>query len=215
MFNADKTASGLNTPGVIEGFQLWRDMFKNGSANIKPSRDAFAIDILCEGETAMQFNGTWAIGTIEEKYPDSNIGVVPYPLPEGGSPSSVAGGWKMVANAGSSNMDEACKYAVYVFGDEDSQNMLEWCTELKFAYPPRKSVVESGSEIYNQGLRAAFTNDIYGTERPELSLPPEVLEIVMDLVQTAWFDTSVSVEDAVEHADKQINDFIASYDGVL
>ena len=99
IFTADKKDSAVNSEGVIKGLKFWRDLIESGAANVKPSRSTGDIGILCEGETAMQVCGTWAIATAENKYPDKKIGVVPLPVPEGGTAASVAGGWKLMVNA--------------------------------------------------------------------------------------------------------------------
>lgn len=126
----------------------------------------------------------------------------------------MAGGWKICANANSKNAEEAAKFAVWMFGD-DPARMEQWCTETKFAFAPRKSIVDANADVYQQGLCAEFTNNILGTEQPEKRLPAEVSTILQDMLQSAYFDTSVSLEDAVTLAEESINDFLSGYDGAL
>ena len=216
VYNEDKTAAALNNEGVLKNLEIKRKMFEEGYANIKPSRGNTEIGMLCEGETAMQINGTWAISQMQNNYPEmtEQIGVAPLPIPEDGEASSVAGGWKICANANSKNAEEAAKFAVWMFGD-DPARMEQWCTETKFAFAPRKSIVDANADVYQQGLCAEFTNNILGTEQPEKRLPAEVSTILQDMLQSAYFDTSVSLEDAVTLAEESINDFLSGYDGAL
>lgn len=209
-------AAAFNTEGVIENLTLKRQMFEEGYANIKPSRGNTEVGMLCEGETAMQINGTWAISQIEKNYPDSveNIGVAPLPVPEGGEAASVAGGWKICANANSEYAEEAAEFAVWMFGD-DPARMEQWCTDIKFAYAPRNSITEANEEFYNEGLKEVFTSQVLGTEAPEMRLPAEVSTILQDMLQSAYFDTSISVEDCVTDAEAQVNDFLSTYEGTL
>lgn len=216
IYNEDKTAAALDNEGVLKNLELKRQMFEEGYANIKPSRGNTEIGMLCEGETAMQINGTWAISQMTNNYPDmvDKIGVAPLPVPEGGEAASVAGGWKICANANSENAEEAAKFAVWMFGD-DTARMEQWCTETKFAFAPRQSIIEANEEVYQTGLNAEFTNKILGTEKPEMRLPAEVSTILQDMLQSAYFDTGVSLEDTVALAQESINDFLGSYDGAL
>lgn len=216
IYNEDKTAATLNNEGVLKNLELKRQMFEEGYANIKPSRANTEIGMLCEGETAMQINGTWAITQMANNYPEmvDKIGVAPLPVLEGGEAASVAGGWKICANANSENPEEAAKFAIWMFGD-DPVRMEEWCTKTKFAFAPRQSIIDANEEIYQTGLNAEFTNNILGTEKPEMRLPAEVSTILQDMLQSAYFDTSVSLEDTVTFAEEGINDFLSSYDGAL
>ena len=207
----------LNEPGVIENFELKRKMFEEGYANINPSRSNTDIGMLCEGETAMQLMGTWGISQIKNRYPEmeEKIGVVPIPVSEGGTPTTVAGGWKLCANANSDYAEEAAKFVVWMFGSEDNSKTARWCTEVKFAYSPRKSVTADHEEFYHEGLKGVFTDNILGTEIPELRLPAEISDTLQDLLQTVYFDTSISVEDAIAIAEEEVNDFLSTYDGAL
>ena len=216
VFNEEKTAAKLNQPGVIENLELKRKMLEEGSANLKPSRNNTEIGILADGETAMQINGSWAITKLEQEYPDfiDHVGLVPLPVPEGGHASTVAGGWKVCANANSKYPKEAAKFAAWLFAD-DASHAEEWCTEVKFAYSPRKSVVENNSDIYQKGLRSVFTNEIFGTEKAEKRLPAEISTILQDLLQAAYFDTSTDITEEVIKAENKINEFLAGYDGEL
>lgn len=215
IFNADKTAAAINQPGVIENLKLKREMYENGSANIKPSRGSADSGVIGDGETALHLNGTWAIAGLERNYPEKNFNVVPIPVPEGGSPSSVAGGWKLAANSTSPNADKAVEFVTWMFAGEDNSRMTEWCTDIKFAYAPRLSVLKDVEAVYNEGMRAVFTSEVYGTEQPELRLPPEVASILEDMLQACYYDSSVTVEDEVAKAEQKINEFLATYEGVL
>lgn len=207
----------LNEPGVIENFELKRKMFEEGCANINPSRGNTEIGILCEGETAMQIMGTWGISQIENDYPEmaDKIGVASLPVSEDGTPTTVAGGWKLCANANSEYADEAAKFVVWAFASEDNSRMTRWCTEVKFAYAPRASATADNEEFYHEGLRGVFTDEILGTEIPELRLPAEVSETLQELLQNVYFDTSISIEDALAIAEEEVNDFLSTYNGVL
>ncbi|HIR28134.1 MAG TPA: hypothetical protein IAB84_09240, partial [Candidatus Choladousia intestinigallinarum] len=64
-------------------------------------------------------------------------------------------------------------------------------------------------------LKEVFTSQVLGTEAPEMRLPAEVSTILQDMLQSAYFDTSISVEDCVTDAEAQVNDFLSTYEGTL
>ncbi|KAF1302626.1 MULTISPECIES: ABC transporter substrate-binding protein [Enterococcus] len=204
----DGEKSLLNTKPVIDALTLWKKMVDDGSANLKPSRFASDVGILGDEETAMWIGGSFGIKALEDDYADTNVGVVPLPIPEDGMPTSVAGGWKLVVNSQSKHADEAAKFAKWLFLDKDAKNSTEWNTEVKFSYSPRKSVIKNAEDIYQKGLRANFTNDIYGTERPELSMDPKVSDIIGDMIQNALF--SDTPEQAAKDADKKLTEYFES-----
>lgn len=197
--------SELSSDSVVNALGLWKQMVDDGSANLKPSRFASDVGILGDGETAMWIGGSFGIKALEDDYPDTNIGVVPLPIPEGGTPTTVAGGWKVVVNSQSKHADEAAKFVQWLFLDKDAKNSTEWNTEVKFSYSPRKSVIKNAETIYQKGLRSVFTNEIYGTEKPELSMDPKVSDIIGDMIQEDLFSTSP--EEAAKAADQKLNDF--------
>ncbi|WP_333791925.1 sugar ABC transporter substrate-binding protein [Muricomes intestini] len=202
-FEGDKSL--LNTPEMIKALTMWKQMVDDGSANIKPSRFASDGAILAEGETAMWIGGSWAITQYEKEYPDMNIGLVPLPIPDGGKPASAGGGWRLAVSSQSQVAEQAAKFVQWLFLDEDPTNAIQWNTEVKFSYSPRKSVIEQAEDIYQKGLRATFTNEIYGTEQPELSMEPEVSDIIGDMLQNAIF--SMSPEDAAKEGDRKLTEF--------
>lgn len=213
VYTEDKTGSALNDPKVAESLQLWRNMFETGAANLKPSRSGSEIAMLGEGETAMQLCGSWAVTLVEETYKDRNIGVVPLPTPEGGTAATVAGGWKLGANSQSEYANEAAEFVTWLFAG-DTERALEWCTEVKFAYSPRTSVTEAGGDTYTQGIRQVFT-DVLDTAIPEMRLPAEVVEIIEDMIQSAYFDQSITVEEATQTAHEELELFLEDYEGDL
>jgi multiple sugar transport system substrate-binding protein len=84
---------------------------------------------------------------------------------------------------------------------------LKWGTEVKFAYSPRKSVVEAGKDIYSKGLRKVFTDEIYNSAIPEPRYPSEILDIVGDAMQNVMFK-NISGADAAKEADAKITEFL-------
>ena len=79
VFNESGDKAALNNEGVLSYLELMRKMYEEGYANINPSRDNTEIGMLCEGETAMQIEGSWGITQMRDQYPEmmDKIGIVP------------------------------------------------------------------------------------------------------------------------------------------
>lgn len=203
----------FDSEAAIAALKLWGDLIKAGAPSKISIPGTFDISLLGTAQAAMQVSGTWAIADLENKYPDTNIGLVPLPLPEGGKPATCAGGWKMMVNANSAQAEEAAKFAMWCFaGTVD--NPLKWCTQVKFAYSPRKSVVEAGKEIYSKGLRDVFTSQIYESAIGEPRYPAEVVDAIGDALQNVMFRDSDPAQEA-KIANDKINAFLQSFDGSM
>lgn len=196
---------------VNKALNLWRDLI-NAGATAKltggPWEPLIASDI-----APMQVVGTWIISALEKEHSDKNIGVVPLPTPNGGKAATDAGGWKFMVNGRSKNKDAAAKFVMWAWA-ENTKMPLEWCTDVKFAYSPRKSVMKEGQAIYTKGLRKEFTESIYSTAIGEPRYPAEIVNAVGDAIQQVMF-TNVAVEDAAKEANEKINSFLSDYSGSL
>ncbi|QJD84242.1 ABC transporter substrate-binding protein [Cohnella herbarum] len=201
-------ASGLTAPGARTMYGFFRDMAKDGLLNLHPSRPTTDIGILASGETAMQVSGSWNIRTLEANYSDQEIGVVPLPVPPGGKELTAAGGWKIGVNHFGSNADEAAKFILWAFAEREDIP-LKWCTEVKFAYPSRESVMSAGEQQYDRGLRSVFTSRIFGTERQEPQLPEELTRIFTDSLNKLLFGEA-SVDTLLADTNARLSAYFAN-----
>ncbi|MBB6636918.1 ABC transporter substrate-binding protein [Cohnella thailandensis] len=204
VLNADGTQSTFHSPETAKALDYWGRFFKEGLSPTKLQNGPTEIDNLGSKGAAMQIAGTWAITRAEEVFGDVPINVAPLPIPEGGQAATDAGGWKFAVNGKSAHAEEAAKFVMWAFA-EDPARALKWCTEVKFAYSPRKSVVEQGKAIYNQGMRKVFTEQIYDSAIPEPRYPSEVLDVVGDAIQNVMFGKYDGAK-AAEEADAKINE---------
>jgi multiple sugar transport system substrate-binding protein len=207
VLSADGTTSTFNSPEAAKALDEWGAFFKDGSSPAKLQLGPWDIGNLGTKTAAMQIVGTWAVNDTENKFKDVPIGLAPLPIPSGGKAATDAGGWKLAANAHSAHADEAAKFIMWAFGGSDNSHALKWGTEIKFAYSPRKSVVEAGKSIYSKGLRKVFTEEIYNSAVPEPRYPSEVLDIVGDAMQNVMFK-NMSGADAAKDADSKISAFL-------
>ncbi|HUC93898.1 MAG TPA: extracellular solute-binding protein [Paenibacillus sp.] len=195
-------SSGLTGSRAADMYRFFRRMVEQDLINMRPSRPTTDIGILASGETAMQVSGSWNIRMLETEFKDQPIGVIPLPAPADGSRVTIAGGWKMAVNRQSEYAEEAAKFIMWSFAGT-SDIPLKWVSQTKFAYSPRNSVMEAGEKYYREGLRAVFTDEIYGTERAEPQLPEEIYRIFSDSLQELLFAESTP-EDIVSKARRLI-----------
>ncbi|WLD93844.1 sugar ABC transporter substrate-binding protein [Alkalihalobacillus sp. AL-G] len=205
----DKTASNFDSPEVVKALDYWGSFFQEGSSPAKLQRGPWEIGHVGEETAAMQIVGTWDVPALEREFPDVNVGVAPIPIPEGGKQATAAGGYKFAVNSKSEHVEEAAKFVMWAFGDEDTSHALEWCTDVKFAYSPRKSVIEAGQETYNSGLQKVFTDEIYETAIPEPSFNAKTVDIIGTALQEVMFG-DVSGEDAAKKAHEKINESLGN-----
>ncbi|KQX62656.1 ABC transporter substrate-binding protein [Paenibacillus sp. Root444D2] len=207
LISEDGKHSGLSQVKGENMYNFFHSMVSQGLINMQPSRPATDIGILTNGETAMQVSGTWNIRMLETQYADQPIGVVPLPTPDGGNRLTIAGGWKIAVNSRSDYASEAAKFVMWAFSG-DTSIPLKWCSDVKFAYSPRKSVMEAGTDYYRRGLREVFTNEIFGTERMEPQYPEEINRTFTQSLQSILY-SGVSGKEVVQSMDEKIDRFLS------
>jgi multiple sugar transport system substrate-binding protein len=168
---------------------------------------------VADGTAPMQVGGTWMISNIERDYGTKNIGLVPIPVPAGGKAATDAGGWKFMVNNKSKVKEEAIKFVMWAWA-QNVDKPLEWCTSTKFAYSPRKSVMNAGKEIFSKGLRKSFTQDIYSTAIGEPRYPAEIVNMVGDALQSVMFGNA-DPKAAAKTANDKIDIYLKTFKGSL
>ena len=203
VYNADGTLA-INSAAMAGALDFWGSFFQNSYSPSSLQYGPWSIDNIGNGVSAMQVGGTYMINSAEA-YAEKgiNIGVVPLPSPDGSTYYTVAGGQMMGVCSQSKNVDAAADFIFWCFGDtKDTTNVVKWCTEAKFAYPARASVVEQNKATFEQGLRKDFTA-FYSTAIPEPQYSPDVTKIVGDMLQNVMFGGMTGAE-AAAAAEEQI-----------
>lgn len=203
VLNEAKDKSLFNSKENAEALDYWAQFFKNGYSPKTLKIGPYDIGNIGTGAAAMQVSGTYVVNAAETDYKDANIQVAPLPSPDGTNSMSVAGGQKFAVSSSSKHVKEAAEFIMWMYGSDDISRITEWCTETKFAYPVRQSVIEANEEIFHKGMRSVFTDEIYESCKPEPSYPSEVTDILMETLQKACFG-DVSGADAVKEADEKI-----------
>ena len=118
----------------------------------------------------------------------------------------------MVVNSQSEKAETAAKLITWAFA-QNTDIPVEWCTEVSFCYPARKSVLEEASDVYKNGLRSVFTEDVFGHEKPELRAPAEVYKILQDMIQQAMYESDGKT--AAMEAHQKLQEFLDEYEDVI
>jgi multiple sugar transport system substrate-binding protein len=187
ILSKDRSTCVINTPEMANALDYWGRFFQEKLAPSSLQIGPWDIGNVGTKFAAMQVGGTYMITATETTYKDVNIGVVPFPAPNGKKSITVAGGQKLAVNAQSKNIDKAAEFIFWMYGDtKDITLASKWATEAKFAYPARFSVIKANSAVYEKGLRKVFTA-FYDTAIPEPSYSAEITDLVGDMVQSVMF----------------------------
>ena len=202
IYDADGNVT-IGSDNMADALDFWGSFYQNGYCPSSLQSGPWSIDNIANGVAAMQIGGTYMINAAEEYNKDGhNIGVVPLPSPKGKDPVTVAGGQMMAVSSQSKDVDAAADFIFWCFGSDDTTYVTKWCTEAKFAYPARQSVIEENKELFQEGMKAIFT-EFYDTARPEPQYSSEVTDIMGDTLQSVMFGGS-SGADAAQLAQEQI-----------
>jgi ABC-type glycerol-3-phosphate transport system substrate-binding protein len=193
----------VDTPEMADALDFWGSFVRSGSSPTTLQIGPWDVGNIATGVAAMQESGSYAISATEGDYSDAGLAAKALPAPEGGDSITVAGGQKLAVNAASEHVAEAADFIFSGFGSDDISVASGWVTEAKFAYPARQSVIDANEDIFDEGLRAIFT-DFYDTARPEPSYPPVVTEALRTALQDVMFG-GISGADAAEKAQATID----------
>ncbi|MDD3138587.1 MAG: sugar ABC transporter substrate-binding protein [Lachnospiraceae bacterium] len=193
----------VNSDKMAETLDFWGSFYQNGYCPSSLQDGPWSIDNIANGVAAMQIGGTYMINAAEEYNKNGhNISVAPLPSPDGKTYITAAGGQMMGVCSQSENIDAAADFVFWCFGSDDITNETKWCTEAKFAYPARQSVINANQDTFNVGLKKIFT-DFYSTATPEPKYASEVTEVLEDMLQQVMFGNA-NGKTAAEDAKKKI-----------
>ena len=188
---------------MVNAMEFWGEFYKKGYCPSSLQDGPWSIDNIANGVAAMQIGGTYMINAAEEYNKNGhNIQVVPLPSPDGKTSQTAAGGQMLGVCSQSENVEAAAEFIFSCFGSEDITYNTKWCTEAKFAYPTRQSVIEANQEVFEEGIKATFT-EFYDTAVPEPVYSSEETDIMGDALQSIMFGGN-SAEDAAKSEAEQL-----------
>jgi multiple sugar transport system substrate-binding protein len=215
--NSAWTKAAIDGPAGVAALKLFGDIVKNKLCPSKFIVRTFDITILAKGFAAMQQCGMWAPASLAQLYPSFEYGVTQLPHPAGGHPQSIFGGWGVVANSHSKNLDEASRFAAWLGAGTDAgaaKRGSDWVSVVKTDLSPRKSAtarqVQSG--FFKNPTFDFFLKQVYPTALAEPRFTPELIQAVSKAVQAVQFG-GASPQSAASSAAKEINAYLKTYKG--
>jgi multiple sugar transport system substrate-binding protein len=158
----------FNSPRTIQALTALRQLNREKVLLIGAPAEWWEIDPFLNEQVAMQFSGGWAITKARKAFGD-DFGVFPWPaLDARGTPASFDGGFALMINSKSKNIDAAKKYIKKVWLDS-TEVPVDWNTKYEFHVPPRKSVAKAAN-FDPEGPEAVAVDVIekYGMLMPDL-----------------------------------------------
>ncbi len=146
----------LTDPDVVKAAYFLKDIyscFQEGSL-ATPYVEGKALFALEKG--AMLEGGSADFAGFQETNPNIDVGVVPFPAVDGGTPATVTG---MEApyniNAKSKNIDAAVKFLQWMMGKEPAQMVVDTIT-----LTTTEGVVPSDNRVMKEMIEASRSNDV-------------------------------------------------------
>ena len=165
IYDADGNVT-IGSDNMADALDFWGSFYQNGYCPSSLQSGPWSIDNIANGVAAMQIGGTYMINAAEEYNKDGhNIGVVPLPTPEGKDAVTVAGGQMLGVSSQSKDVDAAADFIFWCFGSDDTTYVTKWCTEAKFAYPARQSVIEENKELFQEDTMVLTLQNGAGNDR--------------------------------------------------
>jgi multiple sugar transport system substrate-binding protein len=201
-----------NDPKIVDAL-TWMVSFakKYGEENMTSFVDAFgsgAQSPFIAGLVAMDPNGNWQIGQIQQYAPNTSYGIVAFPHPAGTQPTTWSGGWSWTIPNGSKNVDNGFALASFITNEAE---MSKWCSATQHD-PTRvaalkdpafssgnqkvfsdllpnshyRPVIPEGNMLWNE-LLTATSNAMYGKVSPKDALDQVANDVNTQLQKDGWF----------------------------
>jgi multiple sugar transport system substrate-binding protein len=127
------------TPEIADAFTVARQLYTDKSMLLGYTTDWYQPDALVAGAAAMSWGGLWELPQLKKDLGD-DFDLVPWPAHgAGGKPVVVLGGWSQVVNGKSKHLDEAKKYAQWLWV-QNAEVQKDWSLSYGFHVPPRASI---------------------------------------------------------------------------
>jgi multiple sugar transport system substrate-binding protein len=155
------------TSQAAEAIESLVRLNKTNSLLLNYSSDYLQPDAFNAGVTAMQWTGLWAMREVQNAIKD-DFEVMAWPqFSASGTPITFLGGWSQIVNGHGKHVEEAKKYAKWLWIDNKGVQQ-DFNLSYGLHIPPRKSIAESAKTLKSGTAKAAVdVLDKYG-----LALPP-------------------------------------------
>lgn len=201
--NADNTAAAFNTAAGKQALGYWTDLIDSGLSKVG------AWGELGKSEVASATDGSWMVGIWAPDPPfDFGTGTAPYP--EDGTPATNLGGEQAMVFDNSPETTKAASDFLAWF--LEPEQVLSW-SEATGMLPVTTSVATSDDYLgwvdENQPRLRPYVEQMADAHaRPNTPLYPAISLAFAQQIEKA-LTGEVSVDEALENAEKAVNDVIA------
>lgn len=124
----EEGASIINSPEVVESLDFYGNLVLGGIANTPANLDSgWNGEAFGRGLAAMTIEGNWALGYLDESFPELNYGVAELPVAPSGNRGTLTFTecWAVGANAEGAVAEAAWKLVNYLTGEEGAAQVAE------------------------------------------------------------------------------------------
>lgn len=208
IINEDRTASGFDQEGTVQGLKCWIDLMEKGYSPSQASLTENAEYVqFMSGKVAMIFAGDWFAATFAA--PDSNFADkcdVTFLPTINGNRASVIHGKANCVSASSENPDVAWAWVNYLAGDEANEIL----GNSGAAIPAHTAYSALFFEQYPQ-----YNMQIFAQEATECAYPYPTSKGFNEWADVVWnelvpvYSLEASLEDACANITSQMNDILS------
>jgi multiple sugar transport system substrate-binding protein len=149
---SNRRVTFADTKGV-EALAGLRDLHKSKALLTGFTTDWYDAAAIVQNAAAMHWCGLWAMPGITKELGD-DFGVIPWPrFGSEGSPVARVGGWYQLVNQRSKHVEEAKKYAAWLWLQQD-KIAEDWAVNYGFHVPARAKVANATKKLSDGPARA-------------------------------------------------------------
>jgi multiple sugar transport system substrate-binding protein len=161
IFDADGNPT-FNTPEAVASLDFYTNLITSGVANTPANLNSgWNGEAFGQGKAAMTIEGNWAIGYLNETFPDINWGVAEIPAAPGMDAHSTltfTECWAVAANATDAKAEAAWKLVNYMTGEEGAAAVAEQGFGVM---PARPSAAQAWLDTAGEDYQAFVTGADY------------------------------------------------------
>lgn len=191
---------------TAEAYRKVKELNDSGALLQGAPTDWWDPSAFTQGLTAMQWTGLWAMPAIQKALGD-DFGIVPWPsIGAKGTPATFRGGWSQMVNAKGAHVDEAKKYAQWLW-IQNTQLQQDWNLNYGFHVPPRISATNSADKLKSGApAQAVEILNKYGKANPPTWAPAmdTAINDALTNVLKKGADPAAEVKTAAQKADAEL-----------